>query len=135
MRSILIRVLMGAAVLLVISSCATTEPLREGELRLLKMQVPENGNLRLGSSYRFNISFESDGSAEITRAVCLCADTGPRSYKPEDLRYGSQRGSFSLYLGACTNDSQRLECYVDYVSDGKRRRSNSVFSIIYGIVR
>ena len=135
MRSILIRVLMGAAVLLVISSCATTEPLREGELRLLKMDVPENGNLRIGSAYRFNISFESDGSAEIIRAVCICGDTGPRAYRAEDVRYGAQRGSFSLYLGACTNDSQRLECYVDYVSDGKRRRSNSVFSIIYGILR
>lgn len=135
MRSILIRVLIGVAVLFVISSCATTEPLREGELRLLKMEVPENGNLILGHDYKFNISFESDGSAEIIRAVCLCADSGPRSYKPEDVRYGSQRGSFNLYLFPYRPDSQRLECYVDYVSDGKRRRSNSVFSIIYGIVR
>jgi len=135
MRSILITVLIGVAVLLAISSCATTEPLREGELRLLRMQVPENGNLILGHPYKFNISFESDGSAEITRAVCLCADTGVRSYKPEDVRYGSQRGNFSLYLGACSADSQRLECYVEYVSDGKKRRSNSVFSLIYGVLR
>ncbi len=126
---------MGVAVLVVISSCATTESLREGELRLLKIEVPENGNLRLGHDYKFNIQFESDGSAEITRAVCLCADSGPRTYKPEDVRYGSLRGSLSLYLGAYDAGSQRLECYVDYVSDGKKHRSNSVFSIIYGISR
>src|SRR5512139_298079 len=106
MRSIL-SVLMGAAFLLVISSCGTTEPLREGELRLLKMQVPENGNLLLGHDYKINFTFESDGSAEITRAVCICADSGPRVYKVEDVRYGTQRGNFSLYLSACTYESQR----------------------------
>jgi len=126
---------MGVAVLLVISSCATTEPLREGELRLLKMEVPENGNLILGHDYKFNIIFESDGSAEVTRVVCVCADSGPRSYKPEDVRYGSQRGSFSLYIFPYDAGSQRLECYVDYVSDGKRHRSNSIFAIIYGVIR
>jgi len=134
MRSIL-SVLMGVAVLLVISSCATTQPLGEGELRLLRMQVPENGNLILSHAYRFNIIFESDGSAEIIRAVCTCADTGQRAYKVEDVNYGSKRGNFNLYLFACAVDSHRLECYVDYVSEGKRRRSNSVFGLVYGLVR
>ena len=131
MRSIL-SVLMCLAVLLVISSCATTEPLREGELRLLKMQVPENGNLKFSGSYRFIINFESDGSAEIIRAVCTCQDSGPRVYRAEDVRYGSKLGNFSLWLSACDYGSHRLECYVDYVSDGKRQRSNSVYSLIYG---
>ncbi len=134
MRSIL-GVLMGIALLLAISSCATTEPLREGELRLLRMQVPENGNLILGHDYKFNFSFESDGSAEIIRAVCSCADNAPRPYRVENLAYGSVRGSFTLYLFACTMESQRYECYVDYVSGGKRQRSNSVFGLIYGIMR
>jgi hypothetical protein len=134
MRSKLI-VLIGAAILLVISSCATTEPLREGELRLLKMQVPENGNLILGHDYKFNFIFETDGSSEIIRAVCNCADSGPRAYRVEDVRYGSQRGSFSLYLSACNPESQRFECCVDYVSGGKRQRSNSVFGLVFGIMR
>ena len=127
--------LIGVAVLFVVSSCATTEPLREGELRLLRMQVPENGNLRMGHSYKFNFTFESDGSAEIFRAVCSCADTGVRAYNAEDVRYGEKRGSFSIYLFACTYDVQRWECYVDYVSEGKRRRSNSVYGLVYGISR
>jgi hypothetical protein len=134
MRSIL-TVLMGTALLLVISSCATTQPLAEGELRLLKMRVPENGNLILGHAYRFDFIFESDGSAEIARVVCTCADTAPRVYRPEDVKYGVQKGSFSLYLYACTTDSQRIECYVDYVSGGKRQRSNSVFGLVYGLFR
>lgn len=126
-------VLMGAAVLLLISSCATTQPLGEGELRLLKMRAPENANLRLGIPYKFIIDFESDGSAEIIRAVCTCADTGPRPYKAEDVRYGSKGENFSVWLSACNYESQRMECYVDYVSEGKRRRSNAVYCLIYGL--
>ena len=124
-------VVIGLGVLLVISSCATTEPLREGELRLLKMQVAENA-LKLSGAYRFIINFESDGSAEIIRAVCTCSDSGVRVYRPEDVRYGSKSGNFSLWLSACAAGSQRLECYVDYVSEGKRRRSNTVYTIVFG---
>jgi hypothetical protein len=136
MKSILVSVLMGAAVLLGISSCATvpTEPLGEGELRLLKMEVPENGNLRFGLSYKFIISFEADGKPEIIRAVCFCSGNGPYYYKVENVEYGSQ-ANFSVYLSACDTGSQKLECYTDYVRDGKRRRSNSVFSFISGMPR
>ncbi len=123
----------GIAVLLLVSSCATTEPLHEGELRLLRMQVPENGNLRIGHDYKFGFTFESDGSAEIIRVVCTCANEVPRVYKPQDVRYGAKRGDFSLWLGACIGDSQRLTCHADYVSGGKRQRSNSVYGLIYGI--
>ncbi len=124
--------LIGVAVLFLISSCASTEPLREGELRLLRMYVPENGNLRIGHDYRFGFTFESDGSVEITRVVCTCANEVPHAYKP-DVRYLSKGGDFSLWLSACTGESQRLTCHADYVSGGKRQRSNSIYSLIYGI--
>lgn len=126
-------ILLTVVVLSVICACATTQPLAEGELRLLKMQVPENGNLRVNRDYRFIFNFESDGSAEITRAVCVYADTRARAYQPENVRYGSRRGSFSLWLSSSTLESQQLECYVDYVSGGKKRRSNSVYGLIYGM--
>ncbi len=130
MRSIL-GVFMGVTILLVIFSCATTQPLGEGELRLLRMQVPENGNLRLGHAYKFNFNFESNGSPDIIRAVCTCIG-GVQVYRPEGISYGSQ-GRFVLWLYACDYDSHRLECYVDYVSEGKRRRSNSVYGLVYGM--
>jgi hypothetical protein len=126
---------MGLAILFVVSSCAATKPLGEGELRLVKMQVPEDGNLILGYSYKFNFIFEADGSAEILRAVCTCANTAPRALRPEDVRYGSVRGSFNLYLYACNADIQRWECYVDYVSGGKKQRSNSIFGLVRGFSR
>ena len=127
MKSILIGVLMGIAVLLGISACATvpTEPLAEGELRLLKMRISEIGNLRLGHSYRFNISFEADGHPEIIRAVCFCSGDGPYPYNVQDVTYGSE-ANFTLYLYACQSEVQVMKCSVDYVRNGKRTRSNFV---------
>lgn len=136
MKLILITVLTGAAFLLGISSCATvpTEPLREGELRLLKMVVPENGNLLVGASYRFNFRFEADGKPEIIRAVCFFSGNGPHYFKVEGVEYGSQ-ANFNVYLHAYDIGSQTLECYANYVSDGKRKQSNSVSSFISGLSR
>jgi len=67
----LIGVLMGVVIMLLVSSCATVpaEPLGEGELRLLGMQVPEMGNLALGVSYNIYFTFDADGKPEISRAV------------------------------------------------------------------
>jgi hypothetical protein len=136
MRYILISILMGTAVLLGISSCATvpTEPLGEGELRLLKMEVPENGNLRMGLNYRFNIKFVADGKPEIIRAICFYSGNGPFYYKVEGVEYGSQ-ANFNIYLPAYEAGSQTLECYTNYISNGKRKRSNSVSSLIFGMLR
>ncbi len=130
----LFSVLLGVVVLLVVSSCATTTPLGEGELRLLRIDVPENGNLVLGHDYRFNIKFEADGNPDIVSAVCICGDSRPQSYKIGDLRYGT-RGNFGIYIFPYTDGSQRLECYAIYLKDGKRQRSNSVFAVIYGMIR
>ncbi len=127
-------VLLGVVVLLAISSCATTAPLGEGEMRLLRIDVPENGNLVLGHDYRFNIIFEADGSPDIVRTVCICGDSPRQSYKISDIRYGA-RGTFSIYVFPYTDGSHRLECYAEYLKDGKRQRTNSVYGFIYGKLR
>jgi len=136
MKSILTGVLMGAAVLLGISACATapTEPLGKGELRLLKMRVSEMGSLRLGHPYRFNISFEADGDPKIIRALCFCSGDGPYHYNVENVKYGSE-SNFTLYLSACQPDSQVMKCSVDYVRNGKRTRSNFVSLPVSGFQR
>jgi len=127
MKSILIGVLMGAAVLLGISACATvpSEPLGKGQLRLLKMRTSEMSLIRLGHPYRFNISFEADGHPEIIRAVCFCSGDGPYPYSVQDVTYGSE-ANFTLYLSACQSEVQEMKCSVDYVRNGKRTRSNFV---------
>jgi hypothetical protein len=65
----LIGVLMGVVIMLLLSSCATVpaEPLGEGELRLLGMQVPEMGNLALEVSY--NIYLWCCALSEISKLV------------------------------------------------------------------
>ncbi len=127
MKSILIGVLIGVAVLLGISACATvpTESLGEGELRLLKMRLSEMSHLKLGYPYKFNISFEADGHPEIIRAVCFCSGNGPYPFRVEGVTYGSE-ANFNLYLYACQPEAQVMKCSVDYVRKEKRTRSNFV---------
>jgi hypothetical protein len=131
MKSILIGVLIGAAVLLGISACATvpTEPLGEGELRLLKMRISEMSIMRLGHPYKFIISFEADGHPEIIRAVCFCSGDGPYPSNVQDVTYGSE-ANLTVYLYACQTEAQAMKCSVDYVRKGKRTRSNFVSSTV-----
>jgi len=136
MRSILITVLLSGVVLLIASSCATVpkEPLASGEVRLLGMQVPGSGNLVLGLSYNIYFTFDADGKPEISRACCYWSGDPDRQYcyKVKDVKYGSP-GNFSVDLSPPYPDQQRLKCYVDYVRDGKRQRTNAVTSSINGI--
>ena len=136
MRSILITVLLSGVVLLIASSCATVpkEPLASGELRLLGMQVPGNGDLVVGLSYNIYFTFDADGKPEMSRACCYWSGDPERQYcyKVNDVKYGSP-GKFSLDLSPPYPDQQRLKCYVDYVRDGKRQRTNAVTSSINGI--
>jgi hypothetical protein len=134
MKRVLTGVFASVALLLAIASCATVppEPLGEGELRLLKISVPENGNLRPSLSYTAEISFEADGKPEISRVVCYFAGEGPYYYRIRDVTYGSP-GSFTIDFSIPDAGSQRLECYANYVRDGKKLRTNAVFSHVFGI--
>jgi len=64
--------------------------------------------------------------------VCYCAGEGPYYYRVRDVRYGSP-GSFSIDFSLPDSGSQRLECYADYVRDGNKRRTNAVFSRVFGV--
>ncbi|HYA93892.1 MAG TPA: hypothetical protein VEK32_20560 [Thermodesulfobacteriota bacterium] len=134
----LIGVLMGVVIMLLVSSCATVpaEPLGEGELRLLGMQVPEMGNLALGVSYNIYFTFDADGKPEISRACCYWSPEPDRQYcyKVRNVRYDSP-GDFSIDLSLPYPDQQTMKCYVDYVRDGKRQRTNAVSSSICGVSR
>ncbi len=134
MKRVLIGMFVSVALLLGISSCATvpTEPLGEDEIRLLKMYVPENGNLRLALTYSVEISFEANGQPEIHRVVCYCGGEGPYYYKIRDVTYGSP-GRFTVDFSAPEAGSQRVECYADYIRGGRKQRTNPVFSRVFGI--
>ena len=133
-KGVLMGACAGVALLLGISSCATvpTEPLGEDEIRLLKMSVPENGNLRLGLSYSVEISFEANGQPEISRVVCYCAGEGPYYYTIRDVAYGSP-GKLVMDFSPPEAGPQRVECYADYMRGGRKQRTNPVFARIFGL--
>ena len=140
MRS-LMALLMGVAVLLVISSCATvTEgpegsyislrkqelPSSEDELRLLSVDVPHKGNLSANVEYWTTINFMTGRKPEILRA-CFNFSGGGQScvdVQAKDVTYGSHtyfRVPIHVPVG-----SKRIDCYAEYIRDGKTHRTNTV---------
>ena len=126
----LLGVLIGVVIILSVSSCV---PLQKGELRLLNIEVPEGGNLRMNVEYWVRINFEADGNPEIRRACFFWSGDGPYCVNVKDVKYGSI-AYFPLPLYARIG-SNSLQCYVEYVRDGKIQRSNAVVSFVTGIMR
>lgn len=127
MKSLLIAGLMGGAILLLVSSCATvpTELLVPSELRLLRIEVPQSDDLRERSPFVVNINFEADGKPEIVTACFYWSGNGPYCSKVMSVTYGSP-GTIKVQLlprstGGCT-----LESYVVYKKDGETESTNVV---------
>jgi hypothetical protein len=132
MKGVLTLILMTVAILFAISSCATVskEPLQPGELRLLSMDIPDNGNLKMGLAYRVNVNFQADGKPEIRRACFSWSGGSPYCVPVKDAKYGSDayvEASIHAPIG-----QNRLECYLEYVRGGKIRRTNTLISLVSG---
>lgn len=132
MKRMLTSILTSLAILLTISSCATVPqgPLEPGEMRLLSLEVPENGNLKVNIEYQLTIKFEADGHPEVRRVCFTWSGEGPRCTRVKNVEYGSDASLYVLFRSPL--DRHLLECYVEYVRDGRVRRTNTVSSFIYG---
>jgi hypothetical protein len=141
MKSMLIAVLMGVAALLVISSCATITmgpegssislgkkelPSRAGELRLLSVDVPQTGNLSPNVEYWTTINFETDPKPEISRACFNFSGDGQScvDVQAKNVTYGP-RAYFRVPIRVPVG-SKRIDCYAEYIRDGKTHRTNTV---------
>ena len=147
MKLILKAVLMNIVVLLVISSCATITEGPEGpsfslgrqniysgrgnissrgELRLLSVDVPQVGDLSANVEYWATINFEADPKPEIRRA-CFNFSGGGQScvdVQAKDVTYGVH-SYFRLPIHVPVG-SKRIDCYAEYIRDGKTHRTNTV---------
>ena len=133
MKTVLTSILTSVAILLAISSCATVPegPLEPGEMRLLSLEVPENGNLKLNIAYPLTIKFKADGRPEVRRACFTWNGEGPRCIRVKSVQYGSE--AYLDVLFYTPEGRNRLECYVEYVRDRKVRRTNTVGSFVTGL--
>ena len=133
MKRVLTSILTSVAILLAITSCATVPkgPLEPGEMRLLSLEVPDNGNLKVSISYPLTIKFKADGRPEVRRACFTWSGQGPRCIRVKSVQYGSD--AYLDVLFYAPEDRHLLECYVEYVRDGKVRRTNTVSSYVTGL--
>jgi len=127
MKSLTIPALMIGAVLLIVSSCATvpTEPLASGELRLLKMDVPQKEDIRERLPFVVNISFEADSKPEIVTACFFWSGQGPYCSKVTNVTYGAP-GTIKVHLRPRNAGPYTLEAYTVYMKDGKTQSTNVV---------
>jgi hypothetical protein len=139
-KSVLAIVFISVAVLLVISSCATItegpegttlsfgkkETSSGGELRLLSMDIPQSASFSANVEYWATIDFEADPRPEIRRA-CFNFSGGGQScvdVQAKDVTYGA-RAYFRVPIRVPVG-SKRIDCYAEYIQDGKTRRTNTV---------
>jgi hypothetical protein len=139
MKSIVKAVFMNVAVLLLISSCATTEgpegrslslgiqePPSRDELRLLSMDIPQSGNLSANVEYWATINFEADHKPEIVRACFNFSGDGQScvDVQAKDVTYGS-RPHFRVPIHV-PEGTKRIDCYAEYIRDEKTHRTDTV---------
>ncbi len=140
MKSVSRNVLVAVAVFLVISTFATLTEGEEGSsffpsrkepsstyvLKLLSVDVPQSGNLSPDIAYWTTIHFEVDLKPEIRRACFRFSGGGQTcvDVQAKDVTYGSHpyfRVPIHVPAG-----SKRIDCYAEYIRDGKTQRTNTV---------
>jgi len=126
MRSIFIMVLMGGVILLVFS-CATvpTGPLAPGEVRLLRLDTPREGDMRRGIVFNVNIKFEAEGYPKINKVCFYWSGDGLTCTKLMKVNYGSP-GTIDVELLTDSFGAYLLESYVLYIQNGKIQSTNVV---------
>ena len=117
--------------MLLSSSCATapTGPIAPGELRLLRIEVPNEVSVKKSLPFAVNIVFEADGKPEIKTACFSFSGDGPYCYRVLDVDYGSP-GTIRVEPRARISGMYVLEVYVLYVRDGKTQLSKKISSPI-----
>ena len=126
-KSLAMIFLMGGAVLLSISSCATvqTGPLASGELRLINIEVSQREEIREKQPVMVSIRFEADGNPNIIKACFLWSGKGPICSKINDINY-VKPGLVQMQLPSRSPGRYLLETYFMYIRDGKTETTNVV---------
>ena len=139
-KSVLTIVLISAALLLLISSCVTItqgpegaslalgkkEPSGGSEFRLVSIDIPQSGSLSADVEYWTTINFEADPKPEIRRACFNFSGDGQScvDVQAKSVSYGSH--PYFRVLIHVPEGSKRIDCYAEYIRDGKTHRTNTV---------
>ncbi len=134
MKRIPSAILVTLAFSVFLSSCATAPkaPLASDELRLLNLDIPQNGTLSANVEYLITIPFEAAGRPEVKR-VCF-GFSNDRGYcysvEPKEVTYGSP-GNLRIPIHVPIG-SNRLDVYAEYTRNGRTERTNVVSAYVTG---
>ena len=129
------KMIFGSCLILFLASiagvgCATvsTRTLAPGELRLLSLRVSDT--IRAGDPYLVVITFEADGEPQIKEACFYWSGEGPYCFKVRNVDLEVPK-NFKIMLRTNNPGSYRLECYAEYIREGKTQKTNYIGSQIY----
>ncbi len=131
MRSVLIVVLVSGIILLMVCSCASVskEPLAPGGIRLLSMDVVGAG-VEADVPFAINVLFEASDHPKIKRACFYEQGEEPLYFDALEISYatlGTKR-TFQVRFPGLRAGFHRVECYVEYIRDGRTVKSNVIFT-------
>ncbi len=131
MRSVLIVMLLSGIILSMVCSCATVskEPLVPDEIRLLSMDVVGAG-VDANIPFAVNVFFEASDNPKIKRVCFYEQGEEPLYFDALDISYatlGTKR-VFQVRLPGLRAGFHRVECYVEYIRDGRTVKSNVIFT-------
>lgn len=126
MRPFLFILLVGAGALSFFS-CATAsrEPVPSGEVKLLKMNVPEADSIRTNSPFTTYIQFESEGKPEIKDVCFTWSGEGPYCFKVAELYPGTPQ-TLKVEPRVANPGSFAADCFVLYAKGGIIRKTNTI---------
>jgi hypothetical protein len=121
-----IAAMIGALLLgLSFRALVSAQSLSSGDLKLLKINVPEAKSIRVNSPYVVYITFESVGRPEIKDACFTWSGDGPHCFKVTDLYYGSP-STMKIQLVNSYPGTFILEAFVLYHKHDGMGRTNVV---------
>ncbi len=134
MKAVVI-LMLGGALVLTSSSCATVpkEPLGPGEVRLTRMDIPDNGTLSANVGYLFTIHFQAEDNPPIKR-VCFAFSSGRKycdSIESGQVLYGP-KAEIRAPLHIPAGGPNRLDCCLEYVRNGEIQRTNILSAYVIG---
>ncbi len=126
MKQILIMLLINY-ILFSIFSCATLpdEPLTKGELRLIRIEIPEGESPRANLPFMVKVTFQSEETPNIQKACFYWSGDGPYCYRVSNINH-EPGGSFTVWLRGDRGGIYNLECYVQYIYGNELRSSNLI---------
>jgi hypothetical protein len=115
------------AAVLSFPSCATVSerPVSAGEIKLLRINIPEADSIRANAPFTAYIEFESQDKHDVKEVCFTWSGDGPYCFRITEV-YSGFPATFKVQPRIAYPGKYVVDAFVFYVKDGKRTKTNVV---------